>query len=67
VGLNRIVVGRRRFDEDMPESVIADTFLHEVAHFCSSTFGLGLTEQQVEGVSGALLAVIRDNDLDFRA
>lgn len=50
----------------VPESVIADTLLHEILHLASCTYGLDLEESQVMGVSGALLGIIRDNGLDFR-
>jgi hypothetical protein len=65
--LNRITMRKR--DDDglkMPESVLADTFLHEVLHLVSQNYGVDLTEAQVAGVAGGLLGVIRDNELDFR-
>jgi uncharacterized protein YpuA (DUF1002 family) len=50
----------------MSETCVADTFLHEVLHLVSGNYGIGLTENQIAGLSGSLLAVIRDNDLDFK-
>ena len=32
----------------------------------SGTYGIGLKENQVSGLAGGLLQVIRDNGLDFR-
>ena len=51
---------------DIPEDSMADTFLHEIIHATSCTFGCDLTENQVVGLAGGLLQVIRDNNLDFR-
>jgi hypothetical protein len=65
--LNRISLRRcSECGEPMPESVIADTFLHEVLHLMSSNYGIGLTEEQVAGVAGGLLDIIRSNNIDFR-
>jgi hypothetical protein len=50
----------------LPESSVADTFLHEVIHSISRRFGIELRERQIAGLVGGLLAVIRDNNLDFR-
>jgi len=50
----------------LPEASIADTLLHEVIHSISRTYGIGLTEEQTNGMAGGLLQVIRDNNLDFR-
>lgn len=49
----------------IPESQIADTFLHETIHAIDHIFELGLREKQIRSLSSALLATIRDNKLDF--
>lgn len=43
----------------------AEHFLHELTHFVDSFAGLGLTENQVRGISTVLFMIIRDNHLDF--
>lgn len=47
------------------EPTITDTILHEVIHAVSRVYGIGLTENQVAGLSGGLMQVMRDNKLDF--
>lgn len=70
--INRILLSRSVDDPYagvpalMPESVMTDTFLHEIIHMVSNNYGIGLDENQVMGLAGALLQVIRDNNLDFR-
>ena len=64
--LNRIEMVLSTDEQELPESGIADTFLHEMLHICSITYGLELTESQVAGVAGSVLEVIRRNNLDFR-
>jgi hypothetical protein len=61
-----ITLARQYNGKDISETAMADTFLHEVIHCCSSTFGIALTEQQVIGLAGAMLPVIRDSSIDFR-
>jgi hypothetical protein len=51
---------------EISETAEADTFLHEVFHCMSQTYGFGLNESQVIGLAGAFLGIIRDNNLDFR-
>lgn len=64
--LNRMEIAKNADGEKMPEGSIVDTFMHEVLHAISITYGLGLRERQVAGLAGGLLQVIRDNKLDFR-
>ncbi len=70
--INRILLSRSVDDPYtggsvlMPESVMTDTFLHEIIHMVSINYGIGLDENQVMGLAGALLQVIRENNLDFR-
>jgi hypothetical protein len=71
LGISKSVIGRievaSRFEGyEVPEDSMADTFLHEVIHATSCTYGCDLTENQVNGLAGGLLQVIRDNNLDFR-
>jgi hypothetical protein len=61
-----ITLARSYKDKSIVETCEADTFLHEVIHCASQTYGLSLDERQVAGLAGALLQVIRDNKLDFR-
>jgi len=65
-GNQEIDVALRSEGKALPEASIADTFLHEVIHAVSRTYGIGLTENQTGGLAGGLLQVIRDNSLDFR-
>lgn len=71
LGLSRSSVGKieiaTTYDgEPCTEETITDTMLHEIIHIINQNFGIGLRERQVAGLAGALLAAIRDNDLDFR-
>ncbi len=63
---NKIELARTYMGEKLPEGSVTDTFLHEILHASNTNYGIGLKEDQVCGLAGALLAVIRDNDLDFR-
>lgn len=65
-GSQEIWLAKNADGKVLPESSVADTFLHEVIHSVSRTYGLGLRENQVAGLAGGLLQVIRDNKLDFR-
>ncbi len=60
-----IKVARSANGRPVSENCMADTFLHEIIHGVSNTYGLGLTENQVSGLAGGLLALFRSNDLDF--
>ena len=55
-------------DDNVPESQIAETVLHEIFEAIRYHLNLGDTfgHQVLSQVSEALLSVIRDNDLDFR-
>jgi hypothetical protein len=64
--LNRLEIARNVDGEKIPEGSLVDTFMHEVLHAISTTYGLELRERQVAGLAGGLLQVIRDNRLDFR-
>ena len=60
-----ISIAKTHYGREVAENCIADTFLHEIVHAVSTTYGLELTENQVAGLSGGLLAALRDNKLDF--
>lgn len=62
---NKIELRTEFDDEQIPESRITETFLHEVLHFISDNSGLGLKENQINGLACQLLQVIRENKLDF--
>jgi hypothetical protein len=64
--MNKLSIQIEMDGKPFPESIIADTLLHEATHFGSGNYGIGLDENQVLGVTGFLLAFIRDNDIDFR-
>jgi len=64
--VGRIEIAKRFNGENVTESTIADTFLHEIFHILNANMGINLKERQVAGIAGGLLMVIRDNDLDFR-
>jgi hypothetical protein len=51
--------------EDLPESTIAETFLHEVLHMICSIHGIKLTEKENQAIALSLFQVIRDNKLSF--
>jgi hypothetical protein len=44
----------------------AQTFLHEIIHGVDFSFDINLQEDQVRRLAVGLIAVIRDNQLDFR-
>jgi hypothetical protein len=44
----------------------AQTLMHEIVHGIDFSFGIGLDEAQTTRLSTGLMAVIRDNQLDFR-
>jgi Zn-dependent peptidase ImmA (M78 family) len=50
---------------NIPESMQALTFLHEILHFISHLQGKKTTEEMVEFWSANLFPVIRDNNLRF--
>jgi hypothetical protein len=64
--LLRIHISMESKSERMPESAIADTVLHEILH-CIDVVCLGnvLEEKTICQLAAALLAVIRDNNIDF--
>ena len=64
--IGQIEIATTHHGSIVPEDSMADTFLHEVIHVTSNTYGLELSESQVGGLAGGLLQVIRDNKLDFR-
>ena len=63
---NKIGLARKVEDDELTESVIAESFLHEITHHIADKLGLELEEYQVAGIACGLLQVIRDNKLDFR-
>lgn len=44
----------------------AQTLLHEIVHGVDFSMGIHLDEEQTTRLSTGLMAVIRDNNLDFR-
>jgi len=63
---NKIGLSRQIEGDELTESVIAESFLHEITHHIADKLGLELEEYQVAGIACGLLQVIRDNKLDFR-
>uniref|UniRef100_A0A6M3J4C3 Peptidase n=1 Tax=viral metagenome TaxID=1070528 RepID=A0A6M3J4C3_9ZZZZ len=59
-------VSDRSHGKKIPEESVTDTILHEILHAVSRVYGIGLDENQVAGLTGGLMQVIRDNKLDFR-
>lgn len=51
--------------KDLPESKIAETFLHEVLHIICSIHGVKLTEKENQAIALSLFQTIRDNKLRF--
>jgi hypothetical protein len=49
--------------EQCAQEQMEDTFFHESLHCISSTFHIGLSEEQVYVLSPALLAFLKDNRL----
>lgn len=49
----------------MPESKMAETFLHEIIHAANNFSGSCLTEKQVNGIGASLFMILRENKLDF--
>ncbi len=50
----------------LPRHKRESTFFHEILHYVSSQRGIKLKENQVQSLAYGLIAVIRDNGLDFR-
>ncbi len=65
--LKRIRVTEKDYGEPLADDVKNALRLHEVLHALSRVFGLELCERQVAGLTGALSALIADNDLDLRS
>lgn len=51
--------------EKVPESQIAETFLHEIIHVIDLLYDLELKENQIGALAVGLLTTIRDNKLNF--
>jgi len=49
----------------IPESNRTETLLHEILHGANHIYEMDMTEQQISCLAPALLAVIRDNKLNF--
>jgi hypothetical protein len=47
--------------KDMPKDRTEETWVHEILHVISCEYGLGLRENQVQGLAGAVYALLRDN------
>lgn len=62
---NKIGVCHRVDGEDVSESMVAETFMHEIFHHVGSKLGLELEEAQIAGMACGVLQVIRDNKIDF--
>jgi uncharacterized protein YpuA (DUF1002 family) len=62
---NEIVLRSHLGGKPVPESVKAETFLHEIIHHVSSNYGISLTEKEVQQLGTTLLQVIRNNKLNF--
>lgn len=65
VAQNRIRVCSKYDGNDVPESMQAEIFLHEIIHYILFQAGYGTCEGEVCAAAGGLLQVIRDNNLDF--
>lgn len=48
-------------NKHMAKDAKAQTFLHEAIHLIDRMLSLGLTEQQVDGVSAGVLSLLREN------
>jgi predicted SprT family Zn-dependent metalloprotease len=51
--------------DDLPESRIAETFLHEILHVIYNLNGIKVTEQENNLIALHLFQVIRENKLRF--
>lgn len=49
----------------VPESMQAETLLHEVMHYLSIQAGYGIQEAKCTAFASGLIGVIRENRLDF--
>lgn len=54
-----------RITEEMPESITAETLLHEVIELIAAILELDMEHKQVSAMSEVLFQVLRDNDLKF--
>ncbi len=50
---------------DLPESVQAETFMHEIDEMIKHTFSLDISHKDLTVMSEARFAIIRNNKLDF--
>ena len=65
--LNKIELSTLREDgRFISESMIADTFMHEIFETIAANFGMDISHEQILCLTSALLDVIRTNNLDFR-
>jgi hypothetical protein len=62
---NTITLRLKFAGDNISESNIAETFLHEIIHVIDHKFNLGLKEDSVYKLSQGLFAVIRDNKINF--
>lgn len=62
----RITLATHHDGRELPEGKRAETFMHEILHYIAAQRGINLAEDTVKSLAGGLMAVIRDNDLDFR-
>jgi len=49
----------------LPESKIAETFIHEVLHIICAIHGISITEKENQAIALSLFQVLRDNKLKF--
>lgn len=62
---SRIELASHFLSEKLPESRIAETFLHEIIHMICNIHGIKLTERETNTLGLALFQVIRDHKLRF--
>jgi hypothetical protein len=62
---NRITILTKVDNEPLAESVIAESYFHEILHQCANKNGINLKESEVIILSQSMFATIRDNHINF--
>jgi hypothetical protein len=62
---NTITILTKVDNEQLAESTIAESYMHEIIHQCTNKNGINLKESEVIILSQSLFSTIRDNKKDF--
>lgn len=62
---DQIILAQMSHGVKLSEANIAEAFLHEIIHHISEAFQLSLNERQVVCLARGILAITRNNKLDY--